>query len=172
MDGMDDLVQFLRARLDEDEQAARKAAALCGCHPAAPSWTFRDGDEKTDGRILVVDEPHPTYKRRLARRWNTSYDGLFAAEHIVRHDPARVLAEVDAKRRRLARHIPERRRLALNDEDGTTSFAFLICTSCMPNRSVEIGQAVVEWPCPDLLDDAAVYADHPEHRDAWRPTGS
>lgn len=103
---MDDLVQFLRARLNEDEEAARRAAALCGCHPAAPSWEFRDGDDEEDGRIHVVGDPHPVLlgkRRRLARRWNRSYDGLFAAQHIVRHDPARVLAEVDAKRRTLVR---------------------------------------------------------------------
>ncbi|MFI8448231.1 DUF6221 family protein [Streptomyces erythrochromogenes] len=94
-----DLVQFLRARLDEDEQAASKAAALCGCHPAAPAWAF--GDEETGGRILVVDDPHPDLKRRLGRRWNGSYEGMFSAEHIARHDPARVLAEVDAKRQLL-----------------------------------------------------------------------
>jgi hypothetical protein len=94
---VDDLIAFLRARLDEDEQAARKAASLCGCHPDAPSWLF--GDDATDGRILVADDPHPQVKRRLRRRWNGSYDGLFMAEHIVRHDPAHVLRKVEAGRK-------------------------------------------------------------------------
>ncbi|MFI9824435.1 DUF6221 family protein [Streptomyces sp. NPDC052013] len=96
---MDELVRWLGEQLDADEQAARKAANVCGCHPLAASWAFRDGDEPTDGRILVVDDPHPQRKRKISRRWNATYDGLFMAEHIVRHDPARVLREVEAKRR-------------------------------------------------------------------------
>lgn len=99
---VDELVAFLNACLDEDGQAARKAAALCGCHPEAPSWSF--GDESTDGRILVVDDPHPGVRRKLGRRWNGSYEGLFMAEHIVRHDPARVLREIEAKRQMVKMH--------------------------------------------------------------------
>lgn len=97
MAGTHERIQFLRARYDEEEQAARKAAELCGCHPPAPSWRF--GDETTDGRILVVDDPHPGLKRKIGRRWNGSYEGKAMAEHIVRHDPAHALAQVTAKRR-------------------------------------------------------------------------
>lgn len=93
-----DLVPFLRARYDEEEQAALTAATLCGCHPPALAWSFRDGDEPTDGRILVVDDPHPRQKRKIGRRWNGSYEGLAMAEHIVRHDPAHVLADLKGKR--------------------------------------------------------------------------
>ncbi|MFZ3494609.1 DUF6221 family protein [Streptomyces sp. 5.8] len=132
---MDDPVQFLRARLDEDEQTARAASA---------GWYGYD-PEQAIAFVPVED-----------------------TQHIARHDPARVLAEVAAKRRRLARHTPERRRLALNDQTGTTSFAYLICTSCTPNRDIDTErQALVEWPCPDLLDDAAVYAGHPDYQAAW-----
>lgn len=99
---MNDLAQWLREQLDADEDAAHKAAELCGCHPPAPSWSFHDGDGPTDGRILVVGEPHPTIKRKLGRRWNGSYDGLFMAGHIVRHDPAQVLRDVEADRQLLA----------------------------------------------------------------------
>ncbi|MFD3777335.1 DUF6221 family protein [Streptomyces sp. NPDC058612] len=99
---MEDLLQFLRDRLGDDEYAAQRAAALCGCHPAAASWEFRDGDDKEDGRIHIVGDPHPIQmrkRRRLARRWNRTYADLFIAEHIVRHAPARVLAEVASKMR-------------------------------------------------------------------------
>lgn len=139
---MDDLITFLRARLDEDEQAARKAASLCGCHQDAPSWRF--GDEATDGRILVADDPHPHVKRKLGRRWNGSYDGLFMAEHIARHDPARVLRDVDAKRQIIAECIPSRvggSELELSDALGEVVLAFLALT----------------------------YAGHPDYREEWRP---
>jgi hypothetical protein len=147
MGGMDNLVQFLHARYDEDEQAAHAA---------------KGGPWHTDGGSVYAT--HPT---------DEVVDYTESGEHIARHDPARVLAEVDAKRRRLARHTPERRRLALDDADGTTSMAFLICTSCTPNRVIRREeQDIVVWPCPDLLDDAAVHADHPDYRDEWRPSSS
>ncbi|MFF4834072.1 DUF6221 family protein [Streptomyces sp. NPDC001315] len=101
---MPDLHGWITQQIDATETTARKAAALCGCHPPAPSWSFRDGDEPTDGRILIVNDPHPTLKRKIGRRWNSSYEGLFMAEHIVRHDPDAVLRRCEADRRILARH--------------------------------------------------------------------
>ncbi|MEV7034616.1 DUF6221 family protein [Streptomyces sp. NPDC093272] len=95
-------VEFLEAAHKQAEEAAEKAAALCGCHPPRPAWSFRDGDEPTDGRILIVDDPHPELKRTVSRRWNGSYRGLFMAEHIVRHDPEAVLRRIGAERRLLA----------------------------------------------------------------------
>lgn len=93
-----ELIVFLRARYDEDDKAATTAATVCGCHPPAAAWTFRDGDGPTDGRILLADDPHPGLRRKISRRWNGSFEGLFMAEHIVRHDPARVLLESAGKR--------------------------------------------------------------------------
>lgn len=71
-----DLVQFLRARLDEDEQTARAAHG--------PNW-LTDGRRRV-GYGLGGDD------------W--LFDALTTADadHIGRHDPARVLAEVYAKR--------------------------------------------------------------------------
>jgi hypothetical protein len=97
---------WIAQQVTETEETARKAASLCGCHPPAPFWTFRDGDEPTDGRILVADDPHPDTKRKLGRRWNGSYEGLFTAEHIVRHDPAAVLRRCAADRKILDLHRP------------------------------------------------------------------
>lgn len=135
---MDDLVAFLRARLNEDERAAQSAASVCGCHPEAPSWSF--DDEATDGRIVLVDEPHPRTRRKIGRRWNGSYEGLFMAQHVVRHDPARVLREVAAKRRIVDRYAWLR-------EHGDTGDA--------------------AWVLPLL---ALPYADHPDYRPEWAPT--
>lgn len=94
-------VEFLEAAHKEAGRLAARAADLCGCHPSALSWSFRDGDEPTDGRILVVDDPHPDLKRKIGRRWNGSYEGLFMAEHIVLHDPESVLRRVAQERRTL-----------------------------------------------------------------------
>jgi hypothetical protein len=132
-----DLVTWLRAQLDEDERLAKRAASLCGCHPPAPKWLF--GDESTDGRIVVADEPHPEVRRKLGRRWNGSYENMFAAEHIARWDPARALAEVEAKRQLL--DLAE----------------FIGCAD---------GFDVENMIC-ELL--AAPYTDRPGYREEWRP---
>lgn len=150
----DDLITFLRARYDEDEQAARKAAALCGCHPPAKSWTF--GDEETGGRILVVDDPHPDLKRELGRRWNGSYQGLFVAQHIARHGPARVLADIDSKLRILEACEPE-----LIDVTPTCRHPDA------PRETIPGARAL--WGLPVLRLLALPYADHPDYRPEWRP---
>ncbi|MFD3333498.1 DUF6221 family protein [Streptomyces sp. NPDC058700] len=149
---MDDLIAFLRARLDDDAAIARAAAEVCGCHEPAGRWAF--DDDENDGRIVIVDDPHPEMKRKVERRWNGSYDGLFAARHIARHDPARVLAEVDAKRR-----IVDECAYWIDkiNKSATDKYPY-------PNLA-ERGEVVLPVLC--LL--ALPYSGHPEFDDAWRP---
>lgn len=73
---MSDLRAFLLARLDEDEAAARVAVP--------GPWTVDGG---TVYATHVTDE--------VVRYTQDS------ADHIARHDPARVLREIEAKRRML-----------------------------------------------------------------------
>lgn len=88
---MDALMQFLRARLNEDDAAARAA-----------SWDEWDGShwtahhrEQYDGRWAVIDRAAegviPTVAPQAA-------DDAGVAQHIARHDPARTLREVETKR--------------------------------------------------------------------------
>lgn len=76
-----ELVDFLRARLDEDEALAREA-------PEGP-WHI--------GNAVDPTQPCGVYTFPGAR---LVADGLnwLVAEHIARQHPARVLAEVEAKR--------------------------------------------------------------------------
>jgi hypothetical protein len=147
----DDLAQFLRARYAEEAQAAQKASALCGCHPPKPSWTF--GDDKTDGRILVEDEPHPNIKRRIGRRWSGTYEGLFMAQHIVRHDPAHVLADIEAKRAVVDFSEPP---LVETTGPQDTERTFI------PGEGPP-------WALGVLQRLALPYAAHPDYRAEWRP---
>lgn len=149
---MDDLTTFINARLDEDEQTARRGAEVCGCHPAAPVWAF--GDETTDGRILVVDDPHPSIKRKLGRRWNGSYEGLFAAEHIARHDPARVLRQVAAGR-------------GLLRELASAEFTLRPAGRGTPPHDIMTG--AVNSLRNAVRHLASTWSDHPDYRDEWRP---
>jgi hypothetical protein len=74
MEAVTDLVEFLRARLDEDERVARQHHLT--------NWHF-DGIKNH----IVNDDGVTVAIVRTTQ------------EHIQRHDPARVLREVEAKRR-------------------------------------------------------------------------
>lgn len=103
----DDLVAWLRAQVDEDEQVARATDAL---YP----WVATD-----DAEVFEVVDLHAPHRcdQHEAGKPNVCSDLLVArgediadqldderAAHIARHDPARVLAEVAAKRRIIDRY--------------------------------------------------------------------
>ncbi|SEO83974.1 DUF6221 family protein [Actinacidiphila rubida] len=96
---MDDLVAFLRARYDEDEEAARLADAV------DPSPWYEDVEEGSytnqrqglDGVGLVRAADHVALWDR-EQSCTLSMAGV-TATHVALHDPARVLREVEAKRR-------------------------------------------------------------------------
>lgn len=146
---MPDLHGWITQQIDATEQAARKAAELCGCHPPAPSWEF--DDEATDGRIRIIGEPHPTLKRKIGRRWNGSYEGMFMAEHIVRHDPAAVLRRCAADRKILARHHLD------PDVHWTPA-----CKGCGTYGDQELPETDNLNECPELLDLAEAHGLTPE----------
>jgi hypothetical protein len=76
-----ELVEFLMARIYEDENAAKARLGSC-------NW-------RRIGRRLVVT----THGVPIARALSA------AADHIARHDPARVLAECAAKRAIVERYV-------------------------------------------------------------------
>ncbi|MEU1284924.1 DUF6221 family protein [Kitasatospora sp. NPDC005856] len=128
----DDLLQFLTARLDEDEQAARLGTA---------GQPLTRQQIETTGVIVAVDGRHS--EECATGNWA----GI--AEHIVRHDPARVLAEVDAKRRIMAEHQWRR------EPDWPSGRQ---CRQC-----------ATEHPCSTLRLLVLSYATHPNYRPAWAP---
>lgn len=72
-------------------------------------------------------------------------------DHVMRHDPARVLADCAAKRRIVERH----RRCDAHTVPGD-------CDACLTCGDGSL------WPCDDVLALASVYADRPGYRDEWR----
>ncbi|MFD7860963.1 DUF6221 family protein [Streptomyces sp. NPDC059783] len=139
---MDDLIVFLRARLDDDAAAARAASwdGWDGSH-----WTAHHR-ERHDGRWAVIDRADegviPTVAPQAA-------DDAGVAQHIACHDPARVLREVEAKGRILDSYLPDATGAdeQINEEwqAGSTLADDLLCLLALP------------------------YADHPDYRDDWRP---
>lgn len=101
MTAMDDLVTWLRAQLDNDERMARAADVKQG----DPDWRVSP--------VVITRGEHFTVRsvrdaRPIARVQRLDgdegepaaiLDGAAVAEHIANWDPARVLAEVAAKRR-------------------------------------------------------------------------
>jgi hypothetical protein len=80
---VNDLVEFLKDRLDEDEHFARRTHS--------GEWTF-----DTLGQLLV------NQGQTISKIANLGVDNF--GWHIARHDPARVLREVEAKRLLLQLH--------------------------------------------------------------------
>jgi hypothetical protein len=129
------LADFLLARIAEDEEAARGAAGV--------PWEVMEwpgGSQVLVDRAAIRDE-----------KWRVGHLGHVASvehahdvRHIARHDPARVLAECEAKRRIIEESVD------FNDLPG-----------------VDAGVDFENVRVLTLL--AAPYADHPDYRNEWRP---
>lgn len=139
---MDELVEFVRARLDEDEQTARRAGGAWTDGPAA-NWVTAASSEAAS---------EPAHRVALVIT-----DGERA--HIVRHDPARVLREVEAKRLLLDEHKPARPKGRPNMERH--------CLTCTTAQAWD--DTAREANCLTLRLLALPYADHPDYRAEWRP---
>jgi uncharacterized protein DUF6221 len=121
-----EFLRFLKARLDEDDERAQRAAELWNDEDWRPEWE---------------DLP----------------DEVFA--HARNHDPARVLREVEAKRRIIELHPhgywPRRK-----------GKPHLYCETCDEEDGVIGGDGLF---CPTLRFLALPYADHPAYRAEWKP---
>ena len=146
---MIDIVEFLTARLDEDEQIARAAA---GPVPrdrwSTLSWYNGEFENGETARVDVQGR---------AAGPISSLGALERAhgEHIARHDPAHVLRAIAANRAIVALHRPKLIEGKNADGDDREE---LFCGSC-----VEL------WPCDTAKYSASVYADHPDYDERWRP---
>lgn len=136
---MGDLIAFLRARLDEDEQVACEAIE----EHASSTWFY-----EYNGCIAEGDGDARSGLTELSRR------GDMVGPHIERHDPARVLAEVGAKRTlidRVVKQIQEDEEL-IEGEWGAANNPDHV------NASTRVLRAL-----------AAIHADHPDYREEWKP---
>lgn len=137
-----DLVEFLRARLDEDEQLARVATTVS----PAP-W-------RVDAAAGAVRDVHGT---EVAGHWRAlpALAGTVGPDHIVRHDPTRALADVTAKRK-----VVE---LA---EEATGLDMQVDSEFRVGSRDSEAEPYVGDLILRQL---ALPYASHPDYDEGWRP---
>lgn len=135
---VDDLVAFLRARLDEDERLAR---AVTSRQPY-DEWDAvgASGDDDPALSHWGVTEIASAARNPGARD---------IARHIARHDPARVLADVESKRR-IIEVMVSQLKIAdiLPPEHGPQARA----------RAYAVLQLL-----------AHPFASHPDHREEYRP---
>jgi hypothetical protein len=135
---MDDLVVWLHAQLDEDERAARAA-------DEGP-WQSKSLGRHDQAAIATGGGPTALIQ----------FDGSRAAAngtHVARHDPARVLREIDAKRQLVELHAPGE----MKDVDGD------VCMAC------DLRGEGPFYPCATLRLLALPYADRPGYREEWAP---
>lgn len=134
---MDDLVAWLTAQLDEDERLARSAVGVKGWCDELCTGRWRTGPggvgvEDDEYNIIVHDEGMPTAEQ---------------SEHIARHDPDAVLADIAAKRA-----IVE------------------ACRDDLAQRGDGALDGEVDRPTWDVLTLlASAYADRPGYRQEWAP---
>lgn len=127
------ITEFLQARLDEDEQAAHKASP-------GPWHPELEGEE-----VVAVDGV------TVADGFALSGEQLRATvSHIARHDPARVLRDVEAKRAIIAHNEKLHEYARANPREDAYLFA--------PGASDVV-----------LKHLASVYSDHSDYQEDWKP---
>lgn len=153
------LTDFLLARVAEDEAVTQAAF-----------WDDRDmlgygrGPRADDGRWSTGS--HESDEERIDGIGITIYDegGHNAAQaaHIARYDPARVLADCEAKRVIVAEHVIES---GLSDYSRECGLGFSHgCLVCHEWDGIICGRGY----CETLRALAAPYADHADYREEWR----
>lgn len=139
----DELINFLRARLGEDETAARDATPGPWWHNPGKQWLGPEAFEKYDLRqgeeFVGYGGPHPFTGAVCSTGPASNMQGMKDAAHIARHGPGRVLRDVEAKRGIVDRYAWLR-------EHGDTGGA--------------------TWVLPLL---AIPYSSHPDFCEEWRP---
>jgi hypothetical protein len=134
------IVEFLTARLDEDQVLAE----------VQPPWPWHVGDDPTE--VIAEDEIEVATAFALSGNQQRN-----VATYIARHDPKRVLNEIAARRRVMARHA------GLELAPGK-----VICLGC-GHYPGDINPAYDLDECPELRDLALPFAEHPEYQERWNP---
>jgi hypothetical protein len=155
------LVEFLRQRLDEDEQIAQAA------NP--PPWRLRPaGTEHRLAEHVIFGGSYPgdPEKLRQVADLEAAWERAANAEHIARHDPARVLRQVEVLRRVVDCH-----KHTYSDAVGERPRHG--CEVCHVEGDFVIGGGWSEldpdgW-CETIRLLTLPYADHPDYNPAWQP---
>ncbi|MEU1088939.1 DUF6221 family protein [Streptomyces sp. NPDC005892] len=141
------LVQFLRDRLTEDEAVATQALDF-----AEGEWQMNEAEN------VALCWTMTAHGRQLTPitdgRWkHPMIDGPGLVPHIARHDPARVLREVEAKRG-VVRQYEDMHNQARHPVSADNRMRARVAQG-------ELGDVLRLLALP--------YADHPDYRAEWTP---
>ena len=181
------IVEFLSARLDEDEAGALATTPV----PLPGRWKVardKHADDDAPLQLIQGEDPDDHASEEYSSTEVIAYCAYWQAEaeanlrHIARHDPARVLAEVKAKRAIVAlhpissrpeewgdvRHHPDQS-LHNNYMGQLTGGTVYSCGTCDIGVDFESDGPVwrAEEACETVRWMAAPYAEHPDYKQAW-----
>ncbi|MFJ9420711.1 DUF6221 family protein [Streptomyces sp. NPDC101249] len=139
MNGMDDLLEWLRAQLEQELQEAFAAGAtLRGGGGTTLDWRAAGSAVLVDGMRSPLGEP-PIVRARFMEDMPGYEVERARALRIAAHDPDRVLCEIDAKLKIVERYA------GLCEHGDTGNTAWVLQVLALP------------------------YADRPGYREEWRP---
>ena len=162
--GSDGLAEFLLARITEDEELAKDAAAYSDYQlrqfaDGTGKWASGRGESR---QPQIVAGPFYVYTSNFAKAKRLDQ----VASHIARHDPAHVLAECQAKRRLVTEvHFDRLAEFHADDDEHDDSW-IPECHSC----SCFSDCVVYLENCPTLQLLALPYADHQDYDPEWTVT--
>jgi hypothetical protein len=150
--------EFIRARLNEDEVAARAATPGPWRHDPGKEWIgdpkllemARRGVQTFAGEEFVGAGARPEVACIAATGPGDDPQSMADAAHIARHDPARVLREVAA----LRALVDMAERYAADPAHDDPDYA---------NGREAAGEDAVRHV-------AAIWSDHEDYDPAWKPT--
>lgn len=146
-----ELIEFLAARLAEDERIALAASPGPWSENAeADQIVAVDGIAVADGFALSGQQLRAT------------------VSHIARNDPARVLREVAAKQRIAELHEIVWRDISYIEDGSEVQKETPVCGLCVPRHSAFMSRSEIpEGPCATVRLLASVYSDHPDYLKEW-----
>ena len=168
---MSDLVEFVKARVDEEEEAARAASH-------GGRWRYEPGDSVgawmlydehwSIASVTTYDTEGYDYSARMPAFRNPGYvDPDANGRHIARHDPARALREVEAKRRILELHTPQDYG-HITYADGHTVVTDWACYTCRTGEMDSDGAIEPDpAPCDTLRALASIWSTHSDFNEEW-----
>lgn len=148
---MSELVEFLRARIEQRKAVAQKAAKG-PWSKILESWNVGDAWAITRPRSPGEKE-YPTYEVVGGGYMPGGVWEEADADHIALNDPQDTIARCDAELAILALHVPGR------------SGECVICDAGAGSCGC-VGWG--DYPCDTLKLLAAAYADHGDYQEIWR----
>ena len=135
------LTEFLLARIAEDEAVARAAVGTAAFSRQSGRWSFETVNDQF-GPIPIVFAVADSGAKTQAANMESAWEREERGAHIARHDPARVLAECEAKR------------AIVKDAEWLLS-----------GSDIDVRE-ITDWLFGHL---ALPYADHPDYLPEWKP---